>query len=440
MFKSAERARSFQKLVNKQDMKTTHTFSVDMIIRRSKANQNQGLLYARITIDGEIREISLKEKIEVSSWDSKSETVIGRSIQAKTINNLIAETRHGIKDKYRLLRAQNQELTAENVKQAFLGVSDIKKAKTLFELLDYFTQIFGDKLKHGGFKNYRTTIAYIKAFVANRYSRRTLYASEVDIQFATDFEYYIRHEPMKKHDPCLGNGVSKHIQRFKRIMNWAAEIKWVKSNEIERYKCPIKKSKRKKLTMQEILLLEHKPFQDSNLNYVRDLFIFCCYTSFAYIDVMTLTEADFEFQANGNIWCKKYRVKSDELQHILLLKPAAQILHKYRTIQAETGGKAIFPYISNQTVNRCLRIIQEACEINTPITFHVARHTFAKTIALNNGVPLETIQQIMGHTKITTTQVYADVDEDKIRLDIQRLEAMLEEKRKHYNNDKLRIG
>lgn len=433
MFKSAERARSFQKLVNKQDMKTTHTFSVDMIIRRSKANQNQGLLYARITIDGEIREISLKEKIDVSSWDSKSETVIGRSIQAKTINNLIAETRHGIKEKYRLLRSESQELTAETVKQAFLGLNDIKKSKTLFELLDYFTQIFEGKLKHGGFKNYRTTIAYIKAFIAHQYQRRIVYVSQVDMQFVTDFEYFIRHEPMKKHDPCLGNGVSKHIQRFKRIMNWAVEIKWVKSNEIERYRCPIKKSKRKKLTLQEILILENKVFKDPLLSYVRDLFIFCCYTSFAYIDVMTLKEEDFEFQPNGKIWCKKYRVKSDELQHVLLLKPAARIVQRYRAMLEVNQGKTVFPYISNQTVNRCLRIIQEACEIVTPITFHIARHTFATTVALKNGVPMETIQQIMGHTKITTTQIYADVDEEKIGQDIQRLGALLEERRKDFN-------
>ena len=413
-------------------MKTTHTFSVDMIIRRRKADQTQGLLYARITIDGEIREISLKEKIEVSSWDSKSETVRGKSMQAKTINNLIEETRHGIKEKYRLLRTEHQELTADTVKQAFLGVSGTKKAKTLFELLDYFTQIFEGKLKHGGFKNYRTTIAYIKAFVDHQYQRRIVYVSQVDMQFATDFEFFIRQKPMKKHDPCLGNGVSKHIQRFKRIMNWATEIKWVKSNEIERYKCPIKKSKRKKLTMQEVFLLEHKPFQDPILNYVRDLFIFCCYTSLAYIDVMTLTEEDFEFQPDGKIWCKKYRVKSDELQHVLLLKPAANIVLKYRAMLDVNNGKTFFPYISNQTVNRCLRVIKEACEIVTPITFHIARHTFATSIALKNGVPMETIQQIMGHTKITTTQIYADIDEEKIGQDIQRLGALLEDRRKDF--------
>lgn len=413
-------------------MKTTHTFSVDMIIRRSKADQTKALLYARITIDGEIREISLKEKIDVSSWDSKSEMVVGRSIQAKTLNNLITETRYGIKEKYRMLRAENQALTAETVKQAFLGLSDTKKAKTLFELLDYFSQIFEDKLKYGGFKNYRTTIAYIKAFVAHQYQHKTVYASQIDMQFATDFEYFIRHEPMKKHDPCLGNGVAKHIQRFKRIMNWAAEIKWVKSNELQHYRCPVKKSKRKKLTIHEIFLLEQKIFQDANLNYVRDLFIFCCYSSFSYVDVITLTEEDFEFHPDGKIWCKKYRVKSDELQHVLLLEPAAKILQHYRSIQKVNQGKTIFPYISNQTVNRCLRIIQEACEIATPITFHIARHTFATTIALKNQVPMETIQQIMGHAKITTTQIYADVDEEKIGQDIQRLGVLLEERRKDF--------
>lgn len=419
-------------------MTTTHTFAVDIIIRRNKTDKEKALIYARITVDGEAKEISLKESIAVSEWDSKTETVTGKSLRVKSINNAIAETRDGIKQKYRWMRSEEIDITAESVKQYFLGEAIPQKGKQLFDLLNYFSKIFEDKLKHGGFKNYKTTVAYIKAFANQQYNNQPVYLKQVDMQFATDLEFYIRNQPLKEFDPCLGNGVAKHIQRFKRIMNWAAEIKWVKINEIDHYKCPVKKTHRKKLTMQEVLQLESKHFQYENLNYVRDLFIFSCYTSFAYIDVMTLTEEDFEFTMDGKIWCLKYRVKSDELQRVLMLKTATRILHKYSNKETFQERNTIFPFLSNQYVNRCLHIIQNACEITTPMTFHVARHTFAKTVALKNGVPMETIQKIMGHTKITTTQIYADVDEEKIIDDFSKLEERLDQKRDQFRAKQLR--
>ncbi|MES2331230.1 MAG: site-specific integrase [Bacteroidota bacterium] len=419
-------------------MTTTHTFAVDMIIRRNKTDREKALIYARITIDGEAREVSLKESISVAEWDSKSETVTGKSIYVKSINEVIEQTRFAIKEKYRFLRANEMEITADSVKSAYLGEDPLQKGKQLLDLLDYFSKIFEDKLKNGGFKNYKTTILYVKAFSKSHFKDKTVYLKQVDMQFATDLEYYIRNQPLKEHDPCLGNGVGKHIQRFKRIMNWAAEIKWVKINEIDLYKCPVKKSRRKKLTMQEVLMLENKHFVDENLNYVCDLFIFSCYTSFAYIDVITLKEEDFEFAPDGKIWCKKYRVKSEELQLVLLLKTATRILTKYRNNDTSQGRNTIFPPVSNQYVNRCLHIIQQSCEIATPMTFHVARHTFAKTVALKNGVPLETIQKIMGHSKITTTQIYADVDEEKIVDDLGRLEEKLDKKRDQFRATQLR--
>lgn len=420
-------------------MNSTHTFSVDIIYRRNKTDKEKALLYARITVDGEAKEISLKESISVAEWDSKTETVTGKSIRAKSINNAISEARDGIKQKYRWMRAEEIEITAESVKQYYLGEALPQKGKQLFDLLDYFSKIFEYKLKHGGFKNYKTTIAYVKAFAKQQFDGKTVYLRQVDMQFATDLEFYIRNQPLKEFDPCLGNGVAKHIQRFKRIMNWAAEIKWVKINEIDPYKCPVKKSRRKKLTMQEVLQLEGKNFQDENLNYVRDLFIFSCYTSFAYIDVMTLTEEDFEFTMDGKIWCLKYRVKSEELQRVLMLKTATRILYKYRNKEMVRERNTIFPYLTNQYVNRCLHVIQNACEITTPMTFHVARHTFAKTVALKNGVPMETIQKIMGHTKITTTQIYADVDEEKIIDDFAKLEEKLDQKRDQFRATLLRV-
>jgi site-specific recombinase XerD len=257
-----------------------------------------------------------------------------------------------------------------------------------------------------------------------------MYLSEINMQFATDLEHYIRNNPINAYDPCKGNGVGKHIQRFKRIIKWAAdEINWLKVNPVAAYSCPLKRARRKKLTIQEVVVLESQNFNDIIIQQVKDLFLFSCYTGFAFADTMQLQEKHFEWDLDRTVWCKVYRTKSEELSPVPLLPSAIKILEKFKAHAQSDSGNFIFPRISNQHVNRCLKIIQAVCSIETPMTFHVARHTFAKTVALKNGIPLETVQMMMGHTKITTTQIYADVDEEKIINDMIGLEDKLNIKR-----------
>ena len=161
----------------------------------------------------------------------------------------------------------------------------------------------------------------------------------------------------------------------------------------------------------------------------KSYFFIVCYTGLAFADSMALAESDFEWDVNGTMWCKIYRTKSNELCAVPILKSAAAILQKFPNDPMEKGRATIFPKFTNQQVNLSLKIIQQACEINTYLTFHVARHTFAKTVALKNGIPLETVQMMMGHTKISTTQIYADVDEEKSIDDMSGLEDKLDKKR-----------
>ncbi len=413
------------------------SFSIDFIIRKCKANKKRADIFAKITVDGEIKELSIKEQIDTVDWVNKQEIVKGRSIEVKAINERINEVRFKLKEKYRELEKKDELITAVSVRNAYLGVQVSLKGRKLQELLKYYEQIWEVKLKEGGFKNYKTTIKYIKLFLdskdqflKSKFPDGDIYLSQVTPQFATDLEHYIRTTPIKEHDPCKGNGVGKHIQRFKRILNWAEkEIKWIKKNECSDYSCPIKKSKRKKLDMQELVKIETKNFVDPTLHYVKTLFINSCYTGFAFADAMALGETDFEWNGDNTVWCKIYRTKSDELCSIPLLEIPSKILNEYREDAKVKGRNTIFPKITNKHVNECLKIIQAACEIPTLLTFHVARHTFAKTVALKNGIPLETVQMMMGHTKITTTQIYAEVDEEKIVDDLEGIEEKLQRRK-----------
>ncbi|MGN7785750.1 site-specific integrase [Niabella sp. 22666] len=408
----------------------TQTFSVSFLVRKCKADKTHADIYVRITVDGQGKEFSTKEQIAISAWDRKKGRVKGNTIAVKSINEHLDNIRLAVKAHYRKLIDNEKLVTAESVRDAYQGVQTQLKGHTLKELAQYYQKIWEPKLAKGNFKNYKTTITYLELFLQKHYPSKDVYLSQVDGEFATEFEHYIRTTPIKDHDPCKGNGLGKHIQRFKRILNWAEkEIKWIKENKCKDYSCPLKRPKRRKLNFVELVKLEKKRFVNPALEYVKELFLHSCYTGFAFIDAMALTEHDFEWEADGAVWCKIYRTKSDELCAVPLLASAAAILKKYRADAKVNGRKNIFPAVSNQHVNARLKIIQEACEVYTYLTFHVARHTFAKTVALKNGIPMETVQMMMGHTKITTTQIYADVDEEKIINDMSGLEDKLNRKR-----------
>ncbi|HEY1872036.1 MAG TPA: site-specific integrase, partial [Chitinophagaceae bacterium] len=358
------------------------SFGICFLIRKCKADKRRADIYIRITVDGEEKEFSAKEQIDIGSWNSKKGIVKGTSIAVKSINEHLENIKFSLKEKYRKLIDAGELITAETIKAAYFGTQTQLKGHTLKELLAYYKKIWEPKLKNGGFKNYRTTMKYLDLFVENAYASGDVYLSQVNGQFATDFEYYIRTSPIKDHDPCKGNGVGKHIQRFKRIINWATDdLKWIKENQCKNYCCPLKKTRRKKLDIHELVVLETKNFTNASLIYIKDLFLYSCYTGLAFADAMTLSETDFEWDVDGIVWCKIYRTKSDELCAVPLLKSAANILTKYREDAKQNRRKTIFPRITNQHVNDSLKIIQEACGISTYLTFHVARHSFAKTVA-----------------------------------------------------------
>jgi site-specific recombinase XerD len=410
-------------------MRTTHSFGVDFLIRRCKDNRKQGLIYARITVDEDRKEISLKERIIAEDWDPDREVVKGRTETVKSLNQHIDDVRFKIKEKYRILCEKEGLITAETVKQAYLGVHAQLKGHQLTELLKYYTKIWKPKLKPGGFKNIKTTIEYLERFIKKEYSCQDLYLSQLNMEFITNLEYYIRENPIKKSDPCLGNGLAKHLQRFKRIISWAKEIEWIKVDPIREYKCTQVRTRRKKLSIQQLVAIEEQRFADTTTEYVKTLFVHSCYTGFAFAEAMALRESHFEWDVDGTVWCKIYRQKSDELCAVPILKSAATILNSMRNRAEFKEGDHIFPRITNQAVNRALKIIQAVCGIPFNLTFHIARHTFAKTVALKNGIPITTVQVMMGHTKITTTMIYAEVDEDTILDDTAGWQEKIDKKR-----------
>ncbi|MDB5156147.1 MAG: integrase, partial [Mucilaginibacter sp.] len=393
--------------------------------RKYKAtNDGKAPIYARITVNGSRIDLSVKRSIEQDNWNANKGMARGSREEIVKLNKYLEQYRSGIVESYQQLLLQKKLITAELVKDKFTGEDQAEF--TLYKLMDYHNSEQSQVLEPGTMKNYHTTQKYIKEFIKERFRTSDKYLSELSYKFITDFEYYLRNRvPEKGQKPLNNNGLMKHIERFCKMVNLAVRLEWLDRNPFQAYQLKFDKVEREYLTKDELARIENKHFNIVRLQVVQDLFVFSCYTGLAYIDVFNLTPANLIEKSENNIWIATNRQKTNEPVRVPLLPKALAIIEKYKGHpQALAEGK-VLPVLSNQKLNSYLKEIADMCDITKPLTFHIARHTFATTITLTNGVPIETVSKLLGHSKLTTTQIYAKVIESKINDDMAQLSKRL---------------
>jgi len=206
-------------------------------------------------------------------------------------------------------------------------------------------------------------------------------------------------------------------------------LEWLVKNPFSQFQLKFDKYDRQYLSERELELVENTYFKSERLERVKDIFIFSCYTGLSYIDVKQLTAHQIVKGIDNNYWIYTKREKTNEIVKVPILPKALSIIDKYKANSKGINSERLLPLYSNQKTNSYLKEIAKACGIHKNITFHVARHTFATTVLLSNGVPIETVSKLLGHTKLSTTQIYARVLEHKISEDIQILLERFETKK-----------
>ena len=408
-------------------MKTVNnTFGVIFYLRKYKTtNDGKAPIYARITVNGSRIDLSVKRSIEPGNWNANKGMARGSREEIVKLNNYLEQYRSGIVESYQGLLLQKKLITAELVKDKFTG--EDQAGFTLCKLMEYHNKEQAQELEQGTMKNYYTTQKYIKEFIKERFKTSDKYLSELTYKFIFDFEYFLRNRKPEKGQKALeNNGVMKHLERFCKMVNLAVRLEWLDRNPFHAHKLKFNKVEREYLTKDELARIEAKNFTIARLQIVQDLFIFSCYTGLAYIDVFNLTPANLIEKSENSIWIMTNRQKTNTPVRVPLLPKALAIIEKYKDHpMALANGKAL-PTLSNQKLNSYLKEIADMCDITKPLTFHIARHTFATTITLTNGVPIETVSKMLGHTKLTTTQIYAKVVESKIHDDMALLSDKLQ--------------
>lgn len=218
------------------------------------------------------------------------------------------------------------------------------------------------------------------------------------------------------------NTVIKHIERFRKLITLAYKMEWLDKDPFMKFEARYEKKERTFLTAKELQSIEEKQFTIPRLQLIKDLFVFSCYTGLSYGDVMQLTANNIRLGIDNKPWLYAQREKTNNPIKLPLLLKAKQIIEKYESHPKRINKQTLFPNISNQKLNAYLKEIADVCGIQKHLTFHIARHTFATTVTLSNGVPIETVSKLLGHSKITTTQIYARVLEKKISDDMLQLE------------------
>lgn len=412
-------------------MKTNQTFSILIWANTARKKDEELPLYARVTVNGKRAEISLKKRVISNDWDPNKGCLKGSGENVKIINNYITQVKAELFKIYTQMQMMDEFITAEEIKKRYTGVKDEKR--TILQVFDYHNEqmekMIGIDVETVTLGKYKTVRFKLANFIKHQYKKSDYYLEDLSHQFVTNFEYYLKTNEKIQH-----NTATKYIQNLKKVINVAFNNEWLSKNPFVNFHCSYRKVERDILTMEEVEKIMQKEFRAERLNFVKDLFIFSCYTGLAYIDVVGLTPDKLSIGIDGDLWIYTERKKTGERVRIPLLERAKAIIEKYKNHPVVINSGSLLPRLSNQKLNSYLKEIADVCDINKNLTFHLARHTFATTITLANGVPMETVSKLLGHSSIKTTQIYAKVIERKVSEDMNVLKVKLNSKQ----NKKLR--
>ncbi|TDH19778.1 site-specific integrase [Segetibacter sp. 3557_3] len=379
-------------------------------------------IYLRITVDGKRAEISAGRECDPLRWNSKASRLIGTKEEVKSLNALLDNLQSKVYDAHRRLSEQRETITALDIKDVFTGSGE--KNRMLMETFSDHNRkiaaLVGKEFAKGTLQRYETSFRHTREFLRYRYGVSDIDIKKIDHCFIEDYDFYLRTVCN-----CLNNSAVKYVKNFKKIIRICMANGWIVMNPFSNYKGRVKTVDRICLTAEEIQRITEKKFATDRLEHVRDVFLFCCYTGLAYADVKKLKACDVSKGIDGELWIFTYRQKTETRSAVPLLPAAVELIEKYANDPVCLSRNIPLPVPSNQKMNDYLKEIAAVCGINKMLTSHIARHTFATTITLTNGVPIETVSKMLGHSSLKQTQHYAKIIDSKVSSDMLTLREKL---------------
>ena len=392
------------------------TVSVLFYIKRSKAN-NEGIcpIYARVTIQAKRFEFSTNKYVNPERWSGEGSKVKGTNEETRTINSHLDYLKNQVLEAEKRLFKKDIKVTSENLKNELFGGTETKRmlVPIFQDHNNKIKELVGKEYAPGTLERYTTSLKHTIEFMQWKYNISDIDITKIDHAFVTDYEFWLRSVRN-----CANNTAVKYLKNFNKIIKICLANDWLEKNPFANYKSKVKEVERVYLSEKEIQNIIEKDFKTERLSLVRDIFLFSCFTGLAYIDVKNLTKSHISFGIDGEKWIFTHRQKTESASKIPILPVTQMIIDKYSDHPQSVNEEKLLPILSNQKMNAYLKEIAGVCEIEKELTFHIARHTFATTVTLTNGVPIESVSKMLGHKNLRTTQHYAKVLDRKVSEDM----------------------
>lgn len=357
-----------------------NTLSVLFIIKKAKLLKNgEAPICMRITVNKRVAEVMIKRSIPVDLWNQKKECSKGKDRVATELNLYINTVRAKVLQIHRELEIDNKPITADIIKDCFYGRDKVQRS-----LLEVYAEhnekcraLIGKEYTKSTVTKFDTSINRLKEYIRSCYHRDDIMLAELDGQFIRDFDFWLKTE---KH--CQNNSALKHLKNLKKVVRIALANDWIKKDPFYGIHFKQEEVNVEFLSREELDILMNKEFAIQRLEQVRDIFVFCCFTALAFVDVQQLSREHLTKDNNGALWIRKARQKTNQMCNIPVLSIPQRILRKYED-NAECIKKGVLlPVISNQRMNAYLKEIADLCGITKRLTTHVARHTAATVVFL----------------------------------------------------------
>jgi site-specific recombinase XerD len=387
-------------------------------------HQNSGKvpIYVRVTVQGKRAELSTGKSILPEQWIVNAGRMKGSNVEARTINHFLDTVSVRLHKIFEDINAEGGLVTSDEIKQRYLGHQ--KQTNSLVMLFEQHNDLMkgqiGKGFSEGTWMRYVITLKHLKEYLRSVHNAEDVAIEKLKYSFISELEYFLKVNKNIGHNTAM-----KYLKNVKKIVLLARKYQWIDHDPFINFKVTQVDVNKDYLTMDEITAIREKEFSIDRLGHVRDVFIFCCYTGLSYSDVLNLTIRDIHVGLDGETWLVINRKKTGVQSNVPLLPEAVKLVDKYKTkLMSELSGK-LFPVTSNQKMNAYLKEIGDLCGITKKMTFHMARHTFATTITLSNGVSMETVGSMLGHKNLKTTQIYAKVVQEKVSREMKQLKALL---------------
>lgn len=399
------------------------TFCILFYLNTSKIKKSGKCpIVGRISVDGKSTAFSTGLDVLPEQWNAKSGLATGKGKEIDNVNRQIESYKNEITNHYKDMVNKNGYVTAEYLKNALRGIGTRQNTllQEFSEYLEEFRKSVGINRVYSSYRMYLVAYNHLKDFIRFKYGVEDMTFGQIDYVFVEAYDYYLKIDKGMTPRTVEGN-----VLPFRRVVRRAINKGIVRQDPFFNYVPTRVRPKRRWLSNEEIERIMKTPIAHRSANFVRDMFILSCFTGLSYADVRNLTESNIKEMEDGGKWIVINRQKTGTPSYIPLLDIPIRIIEKYRG--TGKNGK-LFNLMNNSEVNLYLKTIAKAAGIEKRLSYHVARHSYATSVCLSQGVPIETLSQMMGHRNIKTTQIYAEVTKTKINEDMTNLEKRIEGK------------